>query len=222
MDFITSASTAGPAAAFVAGIASIISPCVLPLLPAILAYSSNNGKYRPIAIILGLSISFTLMGIITSAFSAGFQAYRDYIYLVAEIVIIGLGLVMLLEFNIFNNALLDKFSSKRLNNNGLLGGLVLGISLGIIWIPCVGPILGAILTMVAVGSNIIQGGFLLFIYSMGFAVPMLIIAYSANITTSKLGKISKYGIYVKKAAGIVLISIGLWMIYTNHISTYML
>ncbi|MFP4654121.1 MAG: cytochrome c biogenesis CcdA family protein [Methanohalobium sp.] len=222
MDLLTSTSTAGPVAAFIAGIVSILSPCVLPLLPAILAYSTESGKFRPMAIVLGLSISFTLMGIITSAFGSSFQMYKDYLYIIAEIVILGLGFVMLMDINIFNSVLFERFSGRHMNDKGLFGGLLLGMSLGVLWIPCIGPILGAILTMVAVGNNILQGGFLLFIYSMGFSIPMLIIAYSANLTTSKLGKLSKHGIHVKKVAGIVLIILGLWMIYTNHLAGSMI
>ena len=209
-------STVNPVAAFIAGIISVASPCVLPLIPAIFAYSTEKGKLRPIAIVLGLSISFTLMGIVTSAFGSTFRSYLGYLNIIAEIFIIGFGLAMLFELNVFNA--LGKLSSMRVNKEeGLLGGLLLGMSLGIIWIPCVGPILGTILTMVAVSADITYGAVMLFVYSLGFAIPMLMIAYSANISSAKLGGIAKYDVFIKRAAGAVLIAVGLWMVYTNHL-----
>ena len=209
-------STVNPVAAFIAGIISVASPCVLPLIPAIFAYSTEKGKLRPIAIVLGLSISFTLMGIVTSAFGSTFRSYLGYLNIIAEIFIIGFGLAMLFELNVFNA--LGKLSSMHVNKEeGLLGGLLLGMSLGIIWIPCVGPILGTILTMVAVSADITYGAVMLFVYSLGFAIPMLMIAYSANISSAKLGGIAKYDVFIKRAAGAVLIAVGLWMVYTNHL-----
>ncbi|MGP8336671.1 MAG: cytochrome c biogenesis CcdA family protein [Methanosarcinaceae archaeon] len=208
--------TVTPIAAFLAGILSVASPCVLPLIPAIFAYSTEKGKLRPIAIVLGLSISFTLMGIVTSAFGSTFRAYIGYLNILAEIVIIGFGVAMLFELNVFN--VFGRFSSLRVNNEeGLSGGLLLGMSLGIVWIPCVGPILGTILTMVAISADITYGAMMLFTYSLGFAVPMLIIAYLANLSSEKLGTILKYNVMIKKSAGAMLIAVGLWMVYTNHL-----
>ncbi len=208
--------TVTPIAAFIAGIVSVASPCVLPLIPAIFAYSTEKGKLRPIAIVLGLSISFTLMGIVTSAFGSTFRAYLGYLNILAEIVIIGFGVAMLFELHVFNA--FGRLPFLHVNNEeGLLGGLLIGMSLGVIWIPCVGPILGTILTMVAMAADITYGAIMLFIYSLGFAIPMLIIAYSANLSSAKLSSISKYGTLIKRAAGALLIAVGLWMVYTNHI-----
>ena len=207
-------ATLTPIAVFVAGIISVLSPCVLPLLPAILAYSTDNGRLKPLAIVLGLSISFIFMGIVTSAFGSTFRQYLGYLNILAEIVIIALGMAMLFELNLFNS--FGRFSNIRVKEKGLFGGLLLGVSLGIVWIPCVGPILGAVLTMVAVEGDITYGATLLSIYSMGFAVPMLAIAYSANLSSERLGKISKYDTILKRVAGSVLIAVGLWMAYNNH------
>ncbi|AKB84552.1 cytochrome c biogenesis CcdA family protein [Methanococcoides methylutens] len=202
-----------PIAAFVAGLISIFSPCVLPLLPAIFAYSTSKGPLRPVAIVIGLTISFTIMGVVTSAFGSLFQQYLLYLSLFAGLVIILFGFTLIFDLGIFNR--LAILSGKGVKEKGLLGGLLLGMSLGIIWIPCVGPILASILALVAVEGDIAYGAFLLFIYSMGLGIPMLVIAYSANISSSALGKIAKYDVYLKKGAGAVLILVGLWMLYSN-------
>lgn len=202
-----------PAAAFVAGVISILSPCVLPLLPAIFAYSTSKGHLRPLAIVLGLTISFTIMGVITSAFGSLFRQYLLYLSFFAGLIIILFGVTLLFDLGTFN--VFGGFSGIDVKEKGLLGGLLFGISLGIIWIPCVGPILASILTLVAIEGDIAYGAFLLFIYSMGLGIPMLVIAYSANISSSALSSIAKYDQYLKKSAGVVLILVGLWMLYYN-------
>ncbi|AKB23813.1 cytochrome C-type biogenesis protein (ccdA), conjectural [Methanosarcina sp. MTP4] len=205
-----------PLAAFGAGVLSILSPCILPLLPAVLASSTEKGKLRPLAIVLGLSMTFTLMGVVTSTFGATAQAYIGHLKILAEILIIIMGVAMLLDLSLFN-AFARFPLLAGLREGGLISGLLLGLSLGIIWIPCVGPILASILTLVALEGDTLYGALMLFIYSLGFAVPMLLLAYSTHLSSTKLRTISQYDAAFKKGAGIVLILIGLWMIYQNHL-----
>jgi cytochrome c-type biogenesis protein len=94
---------------------------------------------------------------------------------------------------------------------------LLGLSPGVLWIPCIGPILGSILTMVALEGNTTGGALTLSIYSLGFAMPMLVLAYSAQFSSSKMKLITRYDAVFKKGAGVVLILFGLWMIYNNHL-----
>lgn len=202
-----------PIATFVAGIISVFSPCVLPLLPAILAYSTEKGSLRPMAIVVGLSLSFITMGIVTSMVGAVFRQYLAYLSIVAAGVIIVLGISLVFELGM--PRFLSSLSNLHMEGKGLLGGLLLGLSLGIIWMPCVGPILGAILTLVAVEGDIIYGALMLFIYSLGFAIPMLLVAYSASFSSARLGAVSRYDIAIKKIAGVALIAVGVWMVYTS-------
>ncbi|WP_292463082.1 cytochrome c biogenesis CcdA family protein [Methanolobus sp.] len=209
----------GPIASFFAGIVSVLSPCVLPLLPVILAYSAGKGKFRPFAIVLGLSISFTLMGIIASAFGAVLYPHIENLRILAGLLIVIFGISMLFGADIFG--IVANYTGKiHVQKNSPFGGLLLGASLGVIWIPCVGPILGAILAAVALEGNMTYGASMLFIYSIGFAVPMLIIAYSANISSARLSKIARYDAGIKKVAGALLIIAGSWIVYTNAIAAY--
>lgn len=207
-----------PLAVLIAGIISVLSPCTLPLLPAILAFSTKEEKYGPFAVIAGLVISFTSMGAITSAFGALLIRYIPYLHLIASVIIVLFGIIMLFDLQVFN--WLSVLTSKVHNSNkqGLLGGVLLGLSLGIIWIPCVGPLLGSVLVLVAMQGNLAYGASLLFMYSIGFALPMLIIAYSANVSAMRLRNIARYDFIVKKIAGVLLILAGLWMAYTSQIT----
>jgi len=208
-----------PIAAFFAGIVSVLSPCILPVIPAVFAYSTGRGKFRPLAIISGLSLSFTCMGIITSIFGATLTAYLGYLNIFAEFLLITMGISLLFDLNTFN--IFGNFSSlANSKREGLLGGFLLGISLGIVWLPCVGPVLGSILTMVAVSGEIVYGALMLFIYSLGFSVPMLLVAYSASFSSIRLQKVSKYGFPLKKVAGFVVLGVGLYMVYQNHFSGF--
>lgn len=204
-----------PVAAFFAGVVSVLSPCILPVIPAVFAYSTEKGKFRPLAIVSGLSLSFISMGIVTSLFGATLTAYLGYLNIFAEALLITMGVSLLFDLNIFN--VFGNFSSlANSKKEGLFGGLLLGLSLGIIWLPCVGSVLGSILTMVAVSGKITYGALMLFIYSIGFSIPMLLVAYSASFSSKKLQKVSKYGFPLKKVTGLIILGVGFYMVYQNH------
>jgi len=203
-----------PLVAFAFGILSVLSPCILPVIPLIAAYSTKSGKYIPITIVIGLSASFTLMGVLASAFGSVFQQYSTMLYTIGGVVIILLGLCMIfdvIEHNIRriipNTGLSTKFSMT--NAGSTAGGLMFGFSLGIIWIPCVGPILGAILMLVAVEGDIFYGGILLAIYSLGLGIPLLAIAYTSRFT---LKPFNKYSVIIRRISGVILVLIGLYML----------
>ena len=103
---------------------------------------------------------------------------------------------------------------------GIAGGLLLGMSLGIVWIPCTGPILATIMMGVLLKGGIMYGGFLLFVYSMGLGIPILIMAYFINVSGKNLSKVSRYDVMIKRSAGALLILVGLWLVYCNHIRPY--
>ncbi len=195
---------------------SILSPCVLPLLPGIMAYSTEKNKITPLAIVSGLALSFTLMGVASAALGALFFEYKDYIQLISGLVIVIMGLYLLLE--IVENAVLrlwqhvpfSRVSLPRAEDGGLLGGFLLGASLGIVWLPCLGPILGAILLIVAQQGTMLYGAILLFAYSMGLAVPMLVIAYSSSFISGKVRSMAKHTLLIRRIAGLVLIVVGLY------------
>jgi len=205
-----------PLTAFGAGIISVSSPCILPLLPAVLATSAGKDRLRPLAIVLGVSISFIMMGVVTSAFGAVFHTHLGEMKILAEVLILLMGLALLFDLSLFNS--FSKFPLLAgMNEQGPLSGFLLGLSLGVLWIPCVGPILGSILTLVALDGNTINGALTLSVYSLGFAIPMLVLAYSAQVSSSKMKLISKYDSVFKKGGGLVLVLFGLWMIYYNHL-----
>jgi len=210
---------------FIAGMATVITPCVLPVLPAVLS-GSVGSRLRPVAIVTGMSITFTLMGVLISAV-ASFGFFAEYLRWLSIFFIISMGAVMFDDD--INQAYVNITSSiinvvrqhvSFLGNSmapgeGLLGGLFLGMSLGVLWIPCVGPILGSVFAYVAESSasNLLYGTTLLLIYSLGVSTPMLIIAYSGKRISSRVSWFVKTGHFFKKLSGLILILVGLMMLF---------
>lgn len=212
---------------FTAGMATVITPCVLPVLPAVLS-GSVGSRLRPVAIVTGLSITFTLMGVLISVV-ASFGFFAEYLRWLSILFIISMGAVM---FDDDINQAYVNLTSYIINlgrrhvsfpgnsgpiapGEGLLGGLFLGMSLGILWIPCVGPILGSVFAYVAESSasNLLYGTTLLLIYSLGVSIPMLIIAYSGKRISSRVSWFVKRGHFFKKLSGMILILVGLMMLF---------
>ncbi len=225
---------------FIAGMATVITPCVLPILPAVLS-GSVGSRLRPLAIVTGMSITFTLMGLLVSAV-ASFSFFTEYMSWFSIFFIIGMGAILFdddindgyvkVSSSIVNSArerfsFLGKLTSKA-PGEGLLGGLFLGMSLGILWIPCVGPILGSVFAFVAESSassgGLMQGAILLLVYSLGVSIPMLIIAYSGKSISGRVKWFVKRGHFFKKLSGLILILVGLMMLFDidKYIKTVLL
>lgn len=212
---------------FLAGIVTILKPCCLPLVPVIFSGSGGH-RLRPLAIVSGLTLSFTTMGVLVSAFGATFGSFADTLRNIAILFIISMGAVLFdddinMEFIKISSAItqgirqyfgtLSGYSSLKMPEDGIAGGFFLGMSLGILWIPCVGPILGAVLAYVASVGNIPYGAWMLFIYSVGMSLPMLSIAYYGKKVTSRYQWFVKRGHVLKKLSGLVLIVIGIMLLF---------
>lgn len=212
---------------FLAGIVTILKPCCLPLVPVIFSGSAGH-RLRPVAIVSGLTLSFTTMGVLVSAFGATFGAFADTLRNIAILFIIGMGAVLFdedinMEFIKISSAItqgirqyfgtLSGYSNLNMPEGGIVGGFFLGMSLGILWIPCVGPILGAVLAYVASVGNIPYGAWMLFVYSVGMSLPMLSIAYYGKKVTGRYQWFVKRGPVLKKLSGLVLIVIGIMMLF---------
>lgn len=204
------------ALALLAGVVSIASPCVLPLLPGVMAYSTEKSKFTPLAIVFGLAVTFTTLGVASSVFGAFLMDYMDYLKIVSGIFIILMGLYILsstvedLLLRLWQRLPLSRIAHPEVENKGLLGGIILGVSLGIVWMPCVGPMLASILMIVAQQGTVFYGASLLLTYSLGLGIPMLIVAYSSNLVSDKLRAASKYSFSVRKIAGFILVIVGLY------------
>jgi cytochrome c-type biogenesis protein len=199
-----------------AGVASVLSPCVLPVVPVIVAGAERKDRLRPLLIVLGLSISFMAMGAVSSLFGSLLVGRTRTIELVGAAVIMVMGVLVLFDLNIFKR--LYRLSNIRVSGEGRFSGLVLGMALGLVWVPCIGPFLSTILTMVGTSGKLAQGILLLAFYSLGLAIPMLLVAYSSHVLQSKLRFLGEHETIVRYVTGGVLMAFGLYSMLAGNLA----
>jgi cytochrome c biogenesis protein CcdA len=202
-----------------AGIVTIAGPCILPLLPIILGTSTVKAHpARPLTIILGFILTFSIFAILFAAFGTVLGLSAETFRVLATVIIALFGVMLLfpkLQETIFAKLqpLLTRITPKaNLANGKLWSGFLLGASLGIVWTPCAGPILGSILTLVASKQNLVQAGALLIGYAFGAGIPMLAIAYGGQAAVARVRSLTTYTATIQRAFGllIILVAIGIY------------
>jgi cytochrome c-type biogenesis protein len=214
-------------AAFVAGLLSFLSPCVLPLIPAYFTFITGfsieelteeyNSEIRKkvflstLLFVLGFSLVFILMGASASYLGGLMFTYKKLIRIIGGILIIILGihltgLIRIPGLDFEKRIALEK---KPLH---FLGTLIIGMAFGAGWSPCIGPLLGSILIIAGSQETVWQGVILLGFYSAGLAMPFIIISIFINFLLIFIKKASKVLKYVNVVAGVVLIVVGLILV----------
>jgi cytochrome c-type biogenesis protein len=214
-------------AAFVAGLLSFFSPCVLPLIPAYFTFITGfsieelteeyNSEIRKkvflstFLFVLGFSLVFILMGASASYLGGLMYTYKKLIRIIGGILIIILGIHLTGLIRIPG---LDFEKRINLEKKPLhfFGTLIIGMAFGAGWSPCIGPLLGSILIVAGSQETVWQGVMLLGIYSAGLATPFIIISIFINFLLIFIKKASKVLKYVNVVAGVVLIVVGLILV----------
>lgn len=194
------------ALSFGAGLASVASPCVLPVLPLVVTGTADEHRLRPALVVSGIATSFVLMGVITSLFGGAVAPVLPVLEKVTGGLVLLFGLLMLLDVNVFKRA--TWLQRIQVQSKGRFSGLVLGLSLGLVWIPCVGPMLSGVLATVASHGTVAAGVVLLLAYSAGFAVPMLAVGYGSQALRKRIRSVAAYPRVVRFVSGGLLIAFG--------------
>ena len=218
-------------AAFIAGLLSFFSPCILPLIPGYFTFITGFSLEKltrddhteirkkvvvsTILFVLGFSVVFILMGASASYLGGLFYQYRKFIRIIGGILIIVLGvhltgLIRIPGLDIEKRIHLDR---KPLH---FLGTFIIGMAFGAGWSPCIGPLLGSILLIAGSQETVWHGIVLLGVYSAGLAIPFLIMSAFINFVLIFIKKVSKAIKYVNAAAGVLLIVLGLFLV-TNKL-----
>lgn len=211
--------------AFLAGLASFLTPCVFSLVPAYIGYLSgrsiaaSEGKIEQkwwetlshgLAFVVGFSVVFILLGVAASALSGILYNARYWISKVGGIIVILFGLHMtgLLRISFLEYDLRPQ--SKIEKQSGYFSSFVLGVFFSFGWSPCIGPILGSILTaLISSGMGAGEGVKLLSAYSVGLAIPFLAAAVAIGWVTNSLRKYGKFLHYVEIVMGVLLVIMGI-------------
>jgi cytochrome c-type biogenesis protein len=194
---------------FTAGLMSVLSPCVLPVVPIVVTGSSDEHKLRPVLLVSGLSLTFIIMGVLSSFFGSVIGPKMLYVEKISGVLIAIFGVLLIVNVNLFKH--LSFFSQFAQKSKGRFGGFFLGFTLGIIWIPCVGPMLSSVLVIVATKGQVTAGVFYLLIYSIGFSVPMLIAGYSLQFFRKRLRGIGQFPKAVNIISGLILLALGVFI-----------
>ena len=207
--------------AFLAGLASFLSPCVFSLVPAYVGYLSGraaggeNNKFvtftHGLAFVLGFSVVFILLGVAASAFGGLLYDIRGWLAKIGGIVVIIFGLHMIGVYRIPFLEYDTRVQSVPDQKLGYLSSALLGVFFSAGWSPCVGPVLGAILTLAINGGNVGQGASLLTAYSAGLAIPFLVAALGIGWVGTALRKYGKAMRYVEIAMGVILVIVGIML-----------
>ena len=220
--------------AFVAGLISFLAPCLVPLLPAYLGYVSgvsaselkqdNYLRYRTKLIlnsliyVAGFSLIFVLLGLGATAFGKILITNRTLLLQIGGLFIIFFGISLLGIFDKFSFAQKEFRLSlpEDLRRTKYLGPFLMGNTFALAWTPCIGVILGSILTMAATSQILGYGALLLFVYSLGIGLPFLIVALTTGISIKLLAKIAPSLHKISVFGGILLIIVGILMVTQNY------
>lgn len=208
---------------FLNGIVSFLSPCFLPLMPVYIGYlsgeaASNKRKWNviknSIGFIIGFTIIFIMLGAAASSIGRFLFAYRNILNKILGILVIVMGLFYMDILNIkFLN--MEKRFSYEGKKSSFFGAMLLGIAIGFGWTPCIGPVLGGVLALAAKKASIGAGIYLLFVYSMGIAIPFIITAILIQSASFKVRRIMKYSKAIKMVTGVILVLTGIFL-YTGY------
>ena len=197
--------------AFLEGLALIVSPCILPVLPLVLATSVEGGKRRPYGIIIGFVLAFSLFALVSRQIVQALGVDLDIIKNASLVLLALFGLVLL------SSKLSEKFSAltqgaanfgnelASRGGEGLLSGVMIGALIGLVWTPCAGPILAAVLVQVIRQETQLAGNLIIVSFAIGAGVPMLIIALTGRKVMNKLGFLTRHAEAVRRGFGVLIL-----------------
>ena len=204
---------------FLEGIASFISPCVLPMLPIYISYfagkedsKTSRALLNSIGFVIGNTIIFILFAIIASyagALALGIQKYIKILFGVV-IIILGLNYMGILKIKFLNK---ENRIKKKIDDFTFFKTILFGMMFSISWTPCIGSFLGSALLLIANKQNILQGILLMLVYSIGFGIPFIISAVLIEKLKNFYNLIKKNYKIIKIISGVLLIVMGVYVIF---------
>jgi cytochrome c-type biogenesis protein len=221
---------------FGAGLLSFFAPCILPLLPVYVSYLSgsiadgtNQGvadtssfrfrssfMMRTLLFVLGLSVVFILLGFGSGILGNIISSPRFIAICGAIVILFGIYQTGLIKLSWLERE--KKLSSNRVAKGGYIGAFLLGLTFSFGWTPCIGPVLAGILSIAAGEGSPAYGGFLMFLYTLGLAIPFLIMSVFSEVLVKRIRRLYRFMGGIKIASGCMLIIMGL-LLMTDRLNT---
>jgi len=218
--------------AFVAGVLSILSPCVLPLVPILVGTAASQHRFGALALAAGLMVSFTLAGLLVLSVGASLGLDQSSLRTIGAFVLLAFGVVLL------SAPLQARFASAssglsnvgnvwlaRIALDGLGGQFLIGLLLGVVWSPCVGPTLGAAITLASQGQRLPEVGLVMAAFSFGAGLPLVVLGtLSREVMLRVRGKLMSAGKHGKQILGGLLVLLGVFILtgLDKHLETWVL
>lgn len=205
---------------FAAGSLSVLSPCVLPLVPILIGTAASAHRRGPLALAAGLTLSFAVIGVLLASAGASLGLDQTVFRNIAAMMLLGFGVLL------FSTGLQERLAVAasgassagqgmlaRVTLDGLSGQFVLGLLLGVVWIPCVGPTLGATITLASQGQQLGQVMLVMALFGLGAGLPLVILGSLSRAAMLRLrGRLLAAGQQGKKALGAVMLLLGVFIL----------
>ena len=210
--------------AYIAGLLTLINPCVLPVLPIALASSLGRHRLGPLALVAGMSLAFTVLGVGVASAGPALGLSVDHVAQAGAVLMILFGAVLLVPraSEAFATASAG-FSARadtgmsRLNADSLGGQALGGILLGAVWSPCIGPTLGGAISLASQGNSLVWAGGIMLAFSLGISSVMLALAFGAReAIRSRQENLRRLSAIAKPVMGAVFLTVGLMIFFKLH------
>ena len=203
--------------AYVAGALTLVNPCVLPLLPIVLAAAVHASQFGPAALAAGLTVSFTIVGVGVAAFGQAIGVDDEVINRAAAVMIIAFGIVLLVpsaqaRLSAITSPLASEANQRldRVYASGLAGQFTIGMLLGAVWSPCIGPTLGGAIGLAASGEGLVEATLTMFMFGVGISTVLIALAYgSREALSARKARLATLMPWAKPIMGVTLLIVGI-------------
>lgn len=192
--------------AVLGGILTVVSPCVLPILPVLVGRSLQSHRYGPIVLVAGLIAGFAVAGSLLGVTASWFTGLASMLRTLAIALLLLMGLLAIFpkwSYRFFSYLSVSNWT-KQPARVGLIGEFWLGTQLGLLWTPCAGPVLASILVLAAIKQQVAGAFVLLVAYGVGAALPLLAIAYGGRYLSQQLLNLRSYSNILQRIGGVMV------------------
>jgi len=210
--------------AYLAGLLTLINPCVLPVLPIVLVSALNASRMGPVALAAGMSVSFVTFGVLVTAFGSAIGLTQDLLAQIGAVMMIGFGAVLLVpafarRFELAAAGMAGRADTQMntLDNNGLQGQFLGGLLLGAVWSPCIGPTLGGAIALASQGQNLGYVTLIMSAFALGVSTLILALGLGAReAIRSRAQSLRGLAERSKPILGATFLAVGLMLLFRVH------
>lgn len=210
--------------AYGAGLLTLINPCVLPVLPIVLATALQASRWGPVALAAGMSLSFVVLGVAVTAFGRAVGLTADSIAQAGAVLMVLFGIVLLVPrasavFSTATAGVAARADSglDDVDRGSLSGQFVGGMLLGAVWSPCVGPTLGGAISLASQGENLLRASLIMIFFAMGVSTIILALGYGARSALQKRqAAMRRIAVAARPLLGVIFIAVGLMLFFKWH------